>query len=531
MSSSFQSPRTITQAVTIERIAGPSRLYGANGLRTGKDGRIYVAQVVGSQVSAINIDSGEIEVISAMGDNIVAPDDLAFDDHDILYITEITRGRVSALEPNGRYRVILDDLPCANPITFHQGHLYTGQCLPGGRIMELDRNGGSPRTILKNVPMPNAFEIGPDGKLYFPVMGANEIWRVDPQGGVPEVVATGLGVPDSVKFDAKGNIVSTQVASGEVLRIDPKTGQKTVLARLPPGLDNCTFVGDRLFVSSMSGEIVEIVEPGKVTPLIPEGFQWPMGLAASSDGTVFIADGAFTYALERDGSKRQTGNLFSAGYPGFARGVAYAAPGEWVVTTANGDVARFWPAKNESAVLASGHDQPMGVAVAANGTVVFAVYGSGKIIAVADQRIEEIASQLDRPVAVAMAPDGSCYATEAGAGRVLKITGHRIDTVLDGLSQPEGIACHGNQLYIVDSGARTLIQYDMDTRQATTIASGLPVGGPPGRSRTQLGGIGTLSGPMTAFTGLTVDALGTIYLSGDAEGSVLAIRQQQTPRL
>ena len=26
-------------------------------------------------------------------------------------------------------------------------------------------------------------EVGPDGLLYFPVMGANEIWRIDPDGG------------------------------------------------------------------------------------------------------------------------------------------------------------------------------------------------------------------------------------------------------------------------------------------------------------------------------------------------------------
>ncbi len=34
--------------------------------------------------------------------------------------------------------------------------------------------------------MPNAMEVGPDGLLYFPVMGANEIWRIDPDGGEPQ---------------------------------------------------------------------------------------------------------------------------------------------------------------------------------------------------------------------------------------------------------------------------------------------------------------------------------------------------------
>jgi len=101
-------------------------------------------------------------------------------------------------------RVLYGDLPCANPITFHQGRLFAGECRPDGRIVELDLNGGAARTVLANVPMPNAMEVGPDGMLYFPVMGANEIWRIDPAGGAPEKVAGDLGVPDAVKFDAQG---------------------------------------------------------------------------------------------------------------------------------------------------------------------------------------------------------------------------------------------------------------------------------------------------------------------------------------
>ena len=86
--------------------------------------------------------------------------------------------------------------------------------------MELYPDGGPPRVLLENVPMPNAMEVGPDGMLYFPVMGANEIWRVSLDGGAPDVVARDLGVPDAVKFDARGRIVSTQVGSGQVLCID-----------------------------------------------------------------------------------------------------------------------------------------------------------------------------------------------------------------------------------------------------------------------------------------------------------------------
>ncbi len=75
---------------TLSRLAPPSRLFGANGIRTGADGRIYVAQVSGSQISAVDVDSGMVEAICPQGGDIVAPDDLVFDDAGNLYATEIT---------------------------------------------------------------------------------------------------------------------------------------------------------------------------------------------------------------------------------------------------------------------------------------------------------------------------------------------------------------------------------------------------------------------------------------------------------
>src|SRR5882724_5950999 len=103
---------------TLQRLTPPSRLFGANGLRTGADGRIYVAQVAGSQVSAVDVNTGAIETISPMGGDIVGPDDLAFDDDGNLYVTEVTENRVAVRKPNGTVQVIQGDMPVANPITF-----------------------------------------------------------------------------------------------------------------------------------------------------------------------------------------------------------------------------------------------------------------------------------------------------------------------------------------------------------------------------------------------------------------------------
>jgi len=517
-------PSTLAEGWDLERLTQPSRLFGANGLRTGADGRIYVAQVSGSQISAIDVTTGAIEAISPKGGDIVGPDDLAFDSEGNLYATEITEGRVSVRQPNGTTRVLYGDIPCANPITFHQGRLLAGECRPGGRIMELDRDGGAPRILLENVPMPNAFDVGPDGKLYFPVMGTNEIWRISLEGGAAEKVAGDLGVPDSVKFDAQGYIVSTQVASGQVLRIDPRTGDRTVLAQLTPGLDNVTFVGKRLFVSNISGYVTEILEDGKTRDLVPDGFNWPLGLAVDDEGLLYVADGPFSYTL-RPGQERQfAGMLFTPGYPGYSRGVVAAGLGEFIITTANGAVARYWPAQQRSEVLASGFDQLYGVAIAPHGAVIFVEQGRGRVLSVQSGNLTELATGLQEPSGVAVGSDGTCFVAESGGGGVIKLSGGRAETVLDGLQKPQGLVVRGGSLYVVDAGSKELIEYDHAGKVRRTIASDLPVGAPAGITPKFLGAIGTLAGPMGPFAGIAAGACGTLYVSGDAEGSVLAIR-------
>lgn len=518
---------SLAEGWTLTRLTPPSRLFGANGLTTGPDGRLYVAQVSGSQISAIDVETGAIETISPKGGDIVAPDDLVFDDAGNLYATEITEGRVAMRTPGGTTRVIYGDIPVANPITFHQGRLFAGECRPGGRIMELDRNGGAPRMLLEDVPMPNAFSVGPDGKLYFPVMATNEIWRIGLDGGALEIVARDLGLPDSAKFDATGFIISTQVASGQVLRIDPRNGERTVLANLTPGLDNVTFIGERMFVSNISGYVVELLKDGKTRDLVPDGLVWPLGLAVDGNGLIYVADGPFSYTIRPDGTLHPAGMLFTPGYPGYSRGVAAAGPGEFIVTTANGAVARYRPDEPASDVLASGFDQLYGVAIAPGGAVIFAELGTGRVLSVQSGAVEVLATGLSKPSGVAVGHDGTCYVSESAGGRVVTLSGGRAQTVLDGLEDPQGILERGGLLYIVDAGSKELIEYDVAKRVRRIIAADLPVGAPRGVVAKPLGPIGTLAGPMGPFAGIAAGADGTLYLSGDGEGSVLALRSGQ----
>jgi sugar lactone lactonase YvrE len=498
-----------------ERLTAPSRLFGANGLRTGPDGRVYIAQVTGSQISALDVGSGRLETISAKGGDIIAPDDVAFDPDGTLYATEVMDGRVSALGNDGRTRVLRDDLPCANGITVHQGRLFINECRDGGRLMELDRASGAQRILLDNLPSPNAMEIGPDGLLYYPLMTANEIWRIDPEGGEPQRVAGDLGVPDAVKFDSDGYIVSTQVASGQVLRIDPRSGEQTLLAQLTPGLDNLAIADGRLFVSNFTGEITEILGGGETRTVLSGGLNWPMDLTVGVDGRLYVADG----------SLQTVGMLFSPGYPGFLRGLAPAGDGEFVVTTSGGQVARYRPATNETDYLAADFDQLYGVAIGPGGVIVFAELGTGQVHALQAGNVETLAAGLQDPVGVAFDQDGRALVAESGAGRVVRLTGSGSDVVVDGLQRPQGIEVRAGQLYIVDAGSKEVISFDLNSKARNTIASGLPVGPPPGVEPKPLKGMPPFSGPQGPFAGIAVGRDGALYVSADADGSVVALRR------
>lgn len=517
---------TLAEGWQLRRLTPPSHLFGANGLRTGPDGRVYIAQVTGSRISALDPVSGDLETISPQGGDIIAPDDVAFDPDGNLYATEVMDGRVSVRTPKGTTRVLRDDLPSANGITVHNGRLFVGECRVGGRLMELASDGRILNVLAENVPMPNAMEVGPDGLLYYPAMGTNDIWRIHPDGGEPERVVGDLGVPDSVKFDAEGRIVSTQVGTGEVLRIDPRTGEREVLATISPGLDNLTFADGRLFVSDFTGRITEVLGGGETRAALPGGLNWPLDLTVDPAGDLYVADGTFTYRLA-DGRLEPVGSLFSEGTPGFVRGMKATGRGEFVVTTANGEIMRYYPAENRSEPLATGFDQLYGVAVSQTGTVAAVELGTGRLVAAGQSGTEVLASGLNEPVGLAFGRHGSAVVSETG--RVVVVRPSGVETLVDGLEKPQGILIRGDELYIVDAGTKSLLHVDLATRERRVLATGLPVGPPPGVVPKPLRGMAPFSGPQGPFAGITAGADGTLYVSADGEGSVLAIQETGAP--
>jgi hypothetical protein len=98
------------------------------------------------------------------------------------------------------------------------------------------------------------------------------------------------------------------------------------------------------------------------------------------------------------------------------------------------------------------------------------------------------------------------------------------------LGRPQGISVRHGVLYIVDADAKELIAFDLNTNVRHTIASGLPVGPAPGVVAKPLKGMPPFSGPQGPFAGIDVAADGTLYISADGDGSILALRRSQDNR-
>lgn len=498
----------------LERITPPSRLFGANGMQFGPDARLYVAQAMGSQVSAIDTGTGEVEHIAGNGGPITGPDDVAFDARGNLYATEVMSARVSRRRPDGRVDFVANELPSANGITVFNDRLFIDEHRPGGRLFELypdsDR---APRLIADDLDGPNALAGGPDGRLYFPLVPRGEIWRADPESGKLEKVADGLSFPTACKFLPSGELVAPQAGTGEVAGIDIRSGRRRAIAQVRPGIDNLAIDrGGRLFLSHfVDGGVAEVATDGssRERVLVPPGWVGPWGIACDPSGASLVVDGLSLAALDSSGRISHIGSPLDKSAPRFVRAVAPGAPGEILMTTARGDVLRYRLSDGQASAQAQKLGELKGLC-AGPGGLVFAVRANdGAVLEIdAAGTARVLVSGLNHPTDVLWV-DGVLYASEAGAGRVIRIADGAISTAIGGLGNPRGLAASHDRLYVLDRGRRALLgrplRGDADAR---VIAERLPIGAVC---------------PIDFAGGLCSDHRGGLLIAADGEGSVLRL--------
>ncbi|MDH6293395.1 SMP-30/gluconolactonase/LRE family protein [Rhodococcus opacus] len=512
---------------SVEAFTGESAFYGANGIQFGPDGRLYVAQAFANRVSAIDHD-GNIESVIPIGSPITSPDDVAFDSSGRMYITDHFGGAVWLREVDGTLRLLYDDMPCANGLTVYQDRAFVNEHREGGRLFEVFPDGAAPRLIADDLPSPNGMQVGPDGKIYFPAVMAGSIYRIGIDGTGLEKVLDGLAMPSAVKFDSNGVLHTTCFASGEIVSYHIKSEERAVRATVPPGLDNLAFdKDDKLYVSStINGSVSRIDEPGVETSLVPPGFIWPSDVVVR-DGELLAVDGTSIVSLGSTGERSLFGTFLDAGFPGVVRAAADAGDGRLVVTTITGDVVLYDDAAASGTNLASGLAQPMGIAVHGSRAFV-AESGTGKLLQVTfDGEVGVLLEQLDIPTGVAVTADGVVLVADAGSGRVHAHDADGSRVLAEGLGTPMGVAVDGSDVFVLDVLGKQLVRIGLGDGQRQVVARNLPVGAPHESIELRLRGSGI---PMTSldgcFAGIGLDShRGLIYIAGGGDGTVLAVKR------
>lgn len=517
-------PLVASKRWAVARLTEPSRLCGSNGVAFGPDGRLYVAQFIAGQISAVDTASGDVEIVVRMDGPVQAPDDLAFGADGSMYIADLTPGRVWRRSPEGEYTLVADDVVAPNGITCIGDRLFVNEMRPGGRLLELFTDGRAPVTLTDGLAMGNAMQLGPDGLLYYPHMMSGEVWRISPEGGAPEKFAEKVHAPVAARFDRGGKLVVLSLGSeGFVTTIDLGTGERSVTATGIAGQDNAAFDEDnRMLVSSFaSGGVTAVDTERPKRTVVRRGLNGPFGVTAGSNGAVYAGD---HFRLADDtGGDLATGGTLQHEVRGFVHGVT-ADGGLVHITGQQGDVRTYDPAAKTARPRANDLDEPAGIAVEPGGALIVAEAGAGRVVRIAeDDTRTVVADGLGRPVDVAVHPDGRYYISDEDAGTVVRIDGAAREDVLSDLDRPQGLTLLGDELFVLDTGRRELVALSLTTGERTVEAANLPIGLPPGSTRPERINKSPYAAPPKAFAALATAPDGTLLVGANSEGSVLRL--------
>jgi sugar lactone lactonase YvrE len=517
----------------LEVVAPPARLFGANGLRIGPDGRLWLAELVGDHLTAWDAEADVLSVVSPMGSTLSGPDDLAFGDDGTVYVTETLNGRVTCRRPDGEYGVLLEDTPAPNGITVDpgSGRLFVDEMREGGRVLELDpARPGQARVVADGLAWCNALERGPDGRLYLPQVLTGEVVSVDPDRPGVRRELQGLATPTAVKFDARGRLVVSAASEGVLLRVDLATGATERLAAPGAGIDNfCFDARGNLYVSNFiessvvryaaaSGECDRVLSGG--------GLMGPYHLARWDDSTLLVADANSIALVGLDGRLRRLTRLL-LDQPFVAVGAERV--GDHVIAlTLAGEVFRFnaeggglvkllaatagetsqYLSTQSRGATALGRDGEEVLVGLVGGAVVW-LDAEGK----ARRTVE---TGLSRITAVA-GRDGRVAACDAEAGRLVLLGGGLEARTVDGLSAPEGVAVTADGWYVAERGHGCVTWLGAEGDRREVVATELPLGMP--QSGRRLG----------RRASLLAEASGSVLVGCDGDGSVRRLRAR-TPR-
>jgi sugar lactone lactonase YvrE len=493
-------------------LASGAEIAGANGILFSPDGLLYIASVIGSNITIIDPGSGSIINQLDATDGVIGPDDLAFAEDGSYFWTSILTGEVGGFNADGEKVIAAQLGPGVNPITFSDdGRLFVSQCFFGTNLYEVDPKGKQPARLISDELGPgcglNGMDWGPDDRLYGPRWFTGEIVSFNVDDNSMRVEATGFVTPAAVKFDNTGQLHVLDTGSGEVIKLDKD--QKTVVATLTPGLDNFAFdKNNQLFVSSFTDGFVKRVEAdGSLTTLLPSGMAHPGGITLLGDKLVVADLHAIRFFDKNTGEQTSVQrNVLGMGKMGGAVNVSADGNNLILVSWIDNDVRVWDPVAEEVVERYTGLSAPVD-AVRFGGKIIVTEHGSNQVTAL-DESGSMPLFNFTAPSGLAVDGD-DLYLTDREGGSIYRIgAGNAIlqkpDLITKGLDSPEGIVITDSGFAVVeaDSGHIVSINALGEKKLLATIPSGSP-------ASTEA------QPPSMIFNGITMDEDGVIYVTGE----------------
>jgi sugar lactone lactonase YvrE len=497
-------------------------LHGANGVRFDSQGRLNVASVFSREIVVMDPRRGTILGRYGAEDGVETPDDLVFGPDGSLYWTAIATGQVGRISPDGTFKVIAQLPPGVNPITFSpEGRLFVGLCFLGAGLFEIDPEGVKPPRSIREFPGDrcgvNAFDIGPDGRLYAPRFFSPDIVSIDVDSGEMETVATGFTTPVAAKFDRFGRLNVLDAGSGQLVQLDLETGARDVLAKVPLNSDNIAFdARGRLFFSvNDTGAIHQVLRDGRTREVSPGGLTFPGGIAVVGS-SLYVADHYSLVEFDADSGLQRSRETSLIGVSELSEPMTVSASdGTLVLSSWLANSVQVWdPATRHAVQTYTDFNVPLN-AIAFGGGLAVAQLGAANVVLEKDGVRTPLLEGLAVPTGL-VADATTLYVADWALGTITRVTPQGTTVVASDLVNPEGLALDlDHTLLVVEAGAGRVTQVNPDSGEKQILVENLVLGlpGVPGFA------------PSHAFNGIAVGPSGAIFVTGDTQNAVYAIER------
>ncbi|MEC8348749.1 MAG: hypothetical protein VXZ41_02420 [Pseudomonadota bacterium] len=508
-------PITGNDEVTVEVIATGANIAGANGVGLGPDGHLYVASVLGSNMTVLDTESGAIvEVYDAL-DGVIGPDDVAFGPDGSWYWTSIMTGEVAGFNASGEKVIAAQLSPGVNPITFSDdGRLFVSQCFFGTHLFEVDPTGQKPARTISDDLGPgcglNGMDWGPDGRLYGPRWFRQQVVSFDVDDNTMRLEASGFDTPAAIKFDKQGVLHVLDTGAGALFKV--VDGNNIQVAELSPGLDNFAIDDQgRIFVSSFTDGFVKRINlDGSITELQPGGMSHAGGLAYHK-GAIVAADLHAIRAYKPSGEEAFTQrNVLGTGTMGGALNVSSDGDNLVLVSWVDNDVRVWDPVAKKRIWEKAGLAAPV-AAVRFGDEIVVAEHGRGSVVGYAanGEEASVYANSLAAPTGLLIEGD-DLFVSDRASGQILQIAaGGKVLTearvVAADLTTPEGFVKFQEKFAVFEADTGQVVV--VDNQGAKQVVAKVPEGSQAASPAQP---------PSQVFNGITVDAEGTLFVAGES---------------